>query len=103
MEGSKTRVARALPAASSMRSREVPDPISSSVVRSRPAVLLSDGRAEEGERRDRLDDAGLHVEDTGAAHLVTVDAPGKALECAAGPDGVEVAEKQDRGAVGPPA
>jgi len=64
--------------------------------------VLSDPRAEEGEPRDRLHNAGLHVEDTGTAHLVTVDAPGNAREGAEGPDGVEVTEKQDCGAVGPP-
>ena len=41
-------------------------------------------------------DAGLHVEDAGACEAAIGDAPWHGAEGADGPDGIEVAEKEER-------
>ena len=80
--------------------RETGLPISSSELSRRVTGRL---RFELGEDRDRgegHDDAGLHVEHSGAVDLAVGFAPGHGFEGADGPDGVEVAEEQDGFAAG---
>lgn len=54
---------------------------------------MAEGEAEfadGAEGKERLDDAGLHVEDTGAVGFAAGDVEGHGLQCAGGVDGVVV-------------
>ncbi len=96
-DGSRTSTASHSRAHASIVWRDVPLPISSSVVHSivTCGASASASSRKRANREHRDADAGLHVEDAGTVQPAGFLANRHAIELADRPDGVEVAEQQD--------